>query len=176
MFDPVRICALLNEEGVEYVVIGGFAAVIHGSSLPTRDLDVVPARAVGNLEALGRALTRMGAMIRTGDEPVPAPMDGPFLAGIASVLNLATDFGDVDVVVVPAGEIGDYDGWRLRATTEQIDEGVEILVGSLEDVIDSKRAANRLKDQRDLPYLESLRDEIRGRTAPPADGQPAPPG
>jgi hypothetical protein len=30
MFDPVRICTILNEEGVEYVVVGGFAAVVHG--------------------------------------------------------------------------------------------------------------------------------------------------
>ena len=42
MFDPVRICEVLNEEGVEYIIIGGFAAVIHGSSLPTRDIDVLP--------------------------------------------------------------------------------------------------------------------------------------
>jgi hypothetical protein len=34
-------------------------------------------------------------------------------------------------------------------------------VASLDDVIDSKRAANRPKDQMALPYLESLRDEIR---------------
>lgn len=34
MFDPVQICAILNEEGVDYVVVGGFAAVVRGSSLP----------------------------------------------------------------------------------------------------------------------------------------------
>lgn len=44
MFDPVRICAILNEEGVDYIVIGCFATVIHRSSLPTRDLDVLPTR------------------------------------------------------------------------------------------------------------------------------------
>jgi len=32
MFDPVRICSILNEEGVDCVVIGGFAAVVRGSS------------------------------------------------------------------------------------------------------------------------------------------------
>ena len=41
MFDPVRICEILNEEGVEYIVIGGFAAVIHGSSLLTEDIDLI---------------------------------------------------------------------------------------------------------------------------------------
>ena len=44
MFDPVRICEILNEERVEYVVVGGFASVVHGSSLPTQDIDVVPSR------------------------------------------------------------------------------------------------------------------------------------
>jgi hypothetical protein len=44
IFDPVQICAILNEERVDYVVVGGFAAVVRGSSLPTRDIDIVPSR------------------------------------------------------------------------------------------------------------------------------------
>lgn len=70
-FDPVRICQVLNEEGVEYVVVGGFAAVIRGSSLPTRDIDIVPSRATDNLDRLGRALNRMGAKIRTRTSRYP---------------------------------------------------------------------------------------------------------
>ena len=61
MFDPVRICEILNEEEVDYVVVGGFAAVVRGSSLPTRDIDIVPSRSRENLDRLGRALRRMGA-------------------------------------------------------------------------------------------------------------------
>ena len=52
MFDPVRICEILNEEGVDYVVVGGFAAVVRGSSLLTRDIDVVPSRSKENLDRL----------------------------------------------------------------------------------------------------------------------------
>ena len=62
MFDPVRICTILNEEGVDYVVIGGFAAVVHGSSLPTRDIDLLPSRNPSNLDRLARALKRMNAI------------------------------------------------------------------------------------------------------------------
>ena len=55
MFDPVRICEILNEEGVDYVVVGGFASVVHGSSLPTQDIDVVPdVLAVGPIERIRR--------------------------------------------------------------------------------------------------------------------------
>lgn len=68
MFDPVRICQILNEEDVAYVIVGGFASVVHGSSLPTQDIDVVPSRQPDNLDRLGRALRRMNAMIRTGGD------------------------------------------------------------------------------------------------------------
>lgn len=160
MFDPVRICAILNEEGVEYVIVGGFAAVIRGSSLPTRDIDVVPSRATDNLERLGRALKRLGAKIRTGDEPVAAPLDGQFLANTTSMLNLVTDLGDVDLAFAPAGRARDYAAWRRDATEEELSDGVFVLVADLDDVIDSKRAAGRPKDRMALPYLEALRDEL----------------
>jgi hypothetical protein len=160
MFDPVGICTILNEEGVEYVVIGGFAAVVRGSPLPTRDIDIVPSRASVNLDRLGRALRRMGAQIRTDGDPVPAALDGPFLANMPIMLNLVTDLGEMDLTFVPAGRAGGYDGWRLGATEEEVSDGVTVVVASLDDVIDSKRVANRPKDQMALPYLESLRDEI----------------
>ena len=162
MFDPVRICAILNEEGVDYVVVGGFAAVVRGSSLPTRDIDVVPSRSKENLDRLGRALRRMGAQIRTEGDPLPAPLDGPFLANLPLMLNLVTQFGDMDLAFVPAGRAGGYDGWRIAETPEELTDGLSVAVASLDDIIDSKRAANRPKDQMALPYLESLRDELGG--------------
>jgi hypothetical protein len=161
MFDPVRICAILNEEKVDYVVIGGFAAVVRGSSLPTRDIDVIPSRERSNLDRLGRALTRMNAMIRVSGDPVSTKIDGGFLANMPHMLNLVTDFGEMDLTFAPAGNAGDFDGWSRGATSEEIEDGLMVLVASLDDIIDSKRAANRPKDQMALPYLESLRDELR---------------
>ncbi|MEY3494071.1 MAG: hypothetical protein RL413_1489 [Actinomycetota bacterium] len=161
MFDPVRICAILVEEEVEFVVLGGFAAIIRGSSLPTQDIDVIPSRDRANLDRLGRALTRMNAMIRISGEPVPTKFDGGFLANLPHMLNLVTDFGELDLTFTPAGSAGDFDGWRRGATLEEIEQGLTVLVASLDDIIDSKQAANRPKDQMALPYLESLRDEIR---------------
>jgi hypothetical protein len=161
VFDPVRICSILLEEDVEFVVIGGFAAVVRGSSLPTKDIDVIPSRDRLNLDRLGRALARMNAKIRISGEPVPTKIDGGFLANMPHMLNLVTDFGEMDLAFLPAGSIGDFDGWRRGATSEEIEEGLTVLVASLDDIIDSKRAANRPKDQMALPYLESLRDEIR---------------
>ena len=163
MFDPVRICQILNEEGVAYVIVGGFASVVHGSSLPTQDIDVVPSRQSENLDRLARALRRMNAMIRTGGDPVPAPIDGPFLAKMPIMLNLVTDLGDVDLTFAPSGGLGGFDEWSTHALSVEIAAGLTVNIASLDDIIDSKRAANRPKDQMALPYLESLRDELRGR-------------
>lgn len=163
MFDPVRICQILNEEDVAYVIVGGFASVVHGSSLPTQDIDVVPSRQAENLDRLARALRRMNAMIRTGGDPVPAPIDGPFLANMPIMLNLVTDLGDVDLTFTPSGGLGGFDEWNAQAIVVEIADGLSVRIASLDDIIDSKRAANRPKDQMALPYLESLRDELRGR-------------
>ena len=160
-FDPFAMCSILNEEGVEYVVLGGFAAILRGSPVTTHDLDVIPSRERSNLDRLGRALTRMNAMIRVSGDPVPTKIDGGFLANMPHMLNLVTDFGEMDLTFAPAGNAGDFDGWSRGATSEEIEDGLMVLVASLDDIIDSKRAANRPKDQMALPYLESLRDELR---------------
>jgi hypothetical protein len=160
-FDPVQICAILNEELVDYVVVGGFAAVVRGSSLPTQDIDIVPSRTSENLDRLARALQRMNAKIRINGDSISTRIDGAFLLNMPFMLNLVTDFGEMDLTFTPAGQAGDFAGWKIGATSEEIDKGLTVLVASLDDIIDSKQAANRPKDQMALPYLESLRDELR---------------
>lgn len=159
-FDPAAICRILNEEEVDYVVIGGFASVVLGSPLPTEDIDVLPDRSMDNLVKLSQALRRMNAMIRTEDEAVPARLDAEFLANMPLTLNLVTDFGIVDLTFEPAGPNRGYADWDADASTEEIAAGLVVRVAALDDIIESKRAANRAKDHRALPYLESLR-EIR---------------
>ena len=79
------------------------------------------------------------------------------------MLNLVTDLGDVDLTFSPSGGLGGFDEWSAHALSVEIAEGLSVRIASLDDIIDSKRAANRPKDQMALPYLESLRDELRDR-------------
>lgn len=158
-FDPVEICAVLTEEGVDFVVLGGFAAIIHGSPLPTEDIDVIPSRSDANIERLATALRRLDAKIRTGDEPVETRIDAAFILNMPHMLNLVTRFGDIDLVFTPAGELKTYEQWLERSRRAQLKEGLVVAVADLDDIIASKTAANRPKDQRSLPYLESLRDQ-----------------
>lgn len=160
MFDPVRICEILNDEGVEYIIVGGFAAVVHGSSLPTKDIDVLPSRSPDNLDRLARALKRMKAQIPTSGDPVPAPIDGPFLANMPLMLNLVTELGELDLTFSPSGPLVGFEGWNEHAMAIEIAEGLTAKIAALDDIIDSKRAADRPRDHMALPYLESLREQL----------------
>ena len=78
-----QILACLERHGVRYVVIGGVAAIMHGSPQVTFDADICPARDAPNLEALALALREMKARIRAPDAPegLPFASDAAFLAG-----------------------------------------------------------------------------------------------
>ena len=150
-FDPVEICAVLVDEGVDFVVVGGFAAIMHGSPLPTEDIDVIPSRDTENIERLAFALQRMDAKIRTGDEPIETKLDAAFIQNMPHMLNLVTRFGDMDLVFTPAGTLKSYEQWLERARRAQLREGLVVAVADLDDIIASKTAASRPKDQRSLP-------------------------
>ncbi len=102
----------------------------------------------------------MNALIRTSDEPVAAPIDGPFLANMPFMLNLVTEYGEIDLTFSPSGGLGGFDEWNAKAIIVDISEGLSVHIAALDDIIASKRAANRPKDQRALPYLESLREQL----------------
>lgn len=168
-FDPRPICAALTSEGVRFVLIGGFAAAVHGSPLPTSDLDIVPARDGENLERLARALVRLNARLRTESEPVDVRLDAAFLRAMPFMLNLVTDYGDVDLTFEPAGRLEGFEGWDAGAIDVEISPELVVRVAALDDIIDSKSSAGSAKDRYALPYLESLRDEIlRSRGDPSA--------
>jgi hypothetical protein len=159
-FDPVEICAVLSEERVDFVVLGGFAAIIHGSPLPTEDIDVIPSRAADNLERLAVALKRLEAKIRVAGGAVETRLDAAFIQNMPHMLNLVTRFGDMDLVFTPDGSLKVYEQWVERSRPAQLREGLIVTVASLDDIIASKVAANRPKDLRSLPYLESLREQL----------------
>lgn len=162
MLRAEEMFACLDRHGVEYVLIGGLAAVLHGSPLPTVDADICPSAEHDNLVRLATALEELDARIRTPDTPegVRFPRHATFLSGVA-LLNLVTRVGDLDLSFTPAGTTG-YADLAARAMKVPI-HGVAVPVAALEDVIRSKEAAGRPKDVRALPTLRQLLDEIRRR-------------
>jgi len=162
-FDPVRMFRALRGAEVEFVLVGGMAAILHGDVGVTVDVDIVPERKPDNLNRLASALRSLGARIRTEGVPDGLAFDvsGAFLRNLApeSILNLTTRAGDLDLTFRPSGTEGFAD-LRRDAIEIEAARGVRILVASLADVIRSKEAANREKDRLALPRLRRLLDRL----------------
>ena len=153
-FAPEEIVRVLNEHGVVCVLIGGFAAWLQGSPIPTEDVDIVPATDRDNYARLSAALTELDAHVRAaGVEPQQFSHDADSLAA-THVWNLTTKYGDLDITACPTGTRG-YDDLRREALEVTI-RGVQVKLASLADIVRSKEAAGRDKDRRALPVLREL--------------------
>jgi hypothetical protein len=164
-FRPERILEVLARHRVDYVMIGGLAAAIHGSDLVTGDIDITPAMSDANLARLSAALDELDARVRTDSvaDGLPFAHDGASLAK-AAVWNLITNAGDLDLAMMPSGTQG-YDDLRRDAIAIEI-LGVPTRVAALADIIRSKEAAGREKDRAALPMLRRLQAEIERRSRP----------
>lgn len=169
-FAPEKILAVLASHQVNHVVVGGYAAALRGSPFATQDVDITPQATKENLARLSNALRELDAKVRAAEFEAPLPFshDAESLAS-ARVWNLTTKYGDLDISFVPTGTDG-YPDLSQDASSEVID-GVAIRLASLADVIRSKQAANRPKDQRVLPTLREIL-AARYQTPPQEPGAP----
>jgi hypothetical protein len=153
-FDGVAILEVLTRHGVQFVIVGGFAAVAQGSPIPTIDVDIVPATDRDNYVRLSAALNELDARVRAaGVDPLPFEHDADSLAAVQT-WNLTTRYGDLDITARPSGTQG-YDDLR-RDAFEITLRGVAVKLASLADIVRSKEAAGRDKDRRALPVLREL--------------------
>ena len=156
-FDPLRILRALVEHDVRFVVVGGIAGRLCGSTTVTNDLHICYARDAANLGALAAALRALKAKLRGADRDVPFHADAKTLQ-MGDPFTFVTVAGNLDCLGTPAGTAG-YDQLMRTATT--MDAGVTIAVASIDDLILMKRAAGRLKDLVELAILTAVRDEMR---------------
>ncbi len=146
--------------GVDFVVIGGIASVLHGSARNTFDLDICVAVEAANLKALAAVLGELQARLRGVDDDVPFVADERTLRQV-EVLTLVTTLGELDVLARPAGA-PNYAQLRRRAERFDIG-GVVVSVAGIDDLIAMKRAAGRAKDVADVEELETIKRLRRRR-------------
>jgi hypothetical protein len=150
----VRIAEHFERYGVECLVIGGQAAALHGSPIPTYDVDFCYRRTAENLSRLANALGELHPTLRGAPPDLPFRLDAESLA-LGSNFTFDTDFGPLDLLgwVEP---FGNYE--RLVPRAEQFDLGsVTVKAIGLDDLIAIKRHLGRPKDQAALVQLESLK-------------------
>jgi hypothetical protein len=159
--DARGIMERLVSAGVDFVVIGGIAVLLHGYPRTTRDLDIVFAHDAGNLEALGRVLADLDARLRGVEAGVPFVPDRRTLQGI-ELLTLETSAGWFDIHRLPRG-VKDYTTLRGNAERVSLDD-FSVLIASLDDLIAMKEAAGRPQDRVDIAALEAVKRLRADRT------------
>jgi hypothetical protein len=159
--DLEQLLRELHAAGVEFIVVGGAAAVIHGAPVTTQDLDIVP-RLDG--EHQQRLLTLL-AKLDTRFRPVPPGRDiapGPEHFVNRGQLNLITSLGPLDVLC----RLHDARGYEelVPHSREIVDGDLRVRVLDLDALIEIKRSTGRQRDALVIPVLIALRDRGRGPT------------
>lgn len=157
------IIAGLNAAGVRFVVVGGVAAGVQGSTRATFDVDICYDPSLDNRERLSEALKQWKAVLRGAEPGLPFVLDGKALV-ISHVLTLTTALGDLDVMDSVAG-VGDFDD-VLKASLEVEAGAVRFRALGLPGLLIAKRAAGRPKDLAQIPELEALLEMRRRRRVP----------
>lgn len=92
MTDFEKLLRALADAGVDYIIVGGFAGTLHGSSIPTRDLDIVYDRSEANIERLVAALAPYSPCLRGAPEGLPFRWDADTVRRGLN-FTLTTDLG-----------------------------------------------------------------------------------
>lgn len=168
--DPAELLGAFERHGVEFVAVGGFAAVLYGAERATKDVDLCVEWSIANLGRAAAALQELDAWLKVGIY-VEVPIDAALLSRM-EIATWRTRSGDVDVLLgIPRNA-----GWDLSRYQELLDRGevialgeLRIAVASLDDIIRSKEIADRPTDREALPELRRLRDERRDERPPQAE-------
>ena len=158
-----ELLSMLNAAGVEYVIIGGVAARLHGSPLTTEDLDVCCAMTEENMRRLIDTLAPLHP-VWFDPRRIPMPRNPVELAKFRTIL-LMTDAGRFDVLreVEP---IGDYTA--VVADSDVIDvDGAPARVLNIDALIRAKSFAGRDKDKHGVMHLEAVKKR-KQQQPPPA--------
>ena len=153
--DPERLITTLARHDVKYVLIGAVAARLHGFPRMTADADITPARDVANIERLAAALRDLDARVYTESVPEGLAFDRSAAAlARADMWNLITTAGRLDIAFVPSGTRGYEDLIESDVRFEVF--GASLDAASLEDIIRSKEAADRVQDRQDVIVLREM--------------------
>ena len=155
--DPGRLIDALVVGGVEFVVIGGVALVLHGSARTTGDLDICYSRSAHNLATLEHALAPFHPTLRGAPSDLPFRLDAATLrAGLN--FTLSTTAGDLDLLGEVAG-VGAFADVARDAVTMEL-QGRRVRVMSLDTLERAKRAAGRRRDLLDLAEIREIRRRV----------------
>lgn len=154
--DFAGLLRALLKGSVEFIVVGGVAAAVHGAARSTYDIDIVYARSRENIDRLVAALSPLRPYLRGAPPGLPFVFDRDTVERGLN-FTLETSLGDLDVL----GEIvggGTYESLLSKSATIEV-FGMACRVVALDALIRLKRAAGRPKDFEAIAELEALIEE-----------------
>src|SRR5438128_647469 len=153
--DLAQIIPPLTTAKIDFILIGGMAAILHGSARVTFDVDLVYSRTAANIERLADALAPYKPYLRETPAGLPFEWD---VKTIRNGLNftLTTDLGDIDLL----GDVGGETYQTLLSHSFEVEAfGVRFKCIDLPTLIRIKEAAGRPKDREALAELRVLLEE-----------------
>jgi hypothetical protein len=156
MIDFKRLLLTLDAGKVDFVIVGGVAATLHGSARLTSDLDIVYSRSKENIKRLVESLAALKPYLRGAPPGLPFRFDE---ATVRAGLNftLTTEAGPLDLLGEIAGGFN-YEVLRKRSAAYELYER-RFRVIDLDALIENKIAAGRPKDLEVVAELEVIREE-----------------
>jgi predicted nucleotidyltransferase len=143
MQDFSQLLQRLAEAKLDFVIVGGYAAISHGSSYLTRDVDICAVLTKENIAKLRQALAEWNPKHRMTPQKLSF-LTYPPASQPLNNLYLQTDRGVLDVISSVLG-VGDFE--RLKSQAEELEvDGQRYYVISLGDLITAKEAMGREKD------------------------------
>jgi len=154
--DLQKLLKLLIHSPLDFVLVGGFAAVLHGSNQTTRDVDICVASSADQVASL-RDLLQPYHPTHRFSESKESFLETPGDLSRQQDFHLTTDLGSLDIVTHIEG-IGDY--YDLLQNSEEIEiYGGRCRLISIDDLIKSKKALGRHRDLVVVMELEAIREE-----------------
>ncbi len=158
----LEILNALHDRHVEFVIVGGVAAALHGGSRVTFDLDLVPSLTPASWQAAVDLLWSLGARPR-----IPEPIER--IRDIGHVrrwrrekgmlaLNFRTTDGSMEVDLL-VGESDAFDELRQRAVEVTVGQRT-FFVASIDDLISMKQRAGRPQDLLDIAELRNIQKRL----------------
>lgn len=134
--------SLLNDHGVEYLLIGGYAVGYHGYVRSTGDIDVWISTDTENAQRTVEALTAFGFGV--------AGLSAERLTRDDQIIRMGHPPMQIEIQTSISGVNFD----NCYAAREEVEwDGIRIPIINLEDLKQNKRASGRLKDLADLANL-----------------------
>lgn len=166
--DLPRLLSELERHNVDYVIVGGIAALLQGASRPTSDVDLLIESSPANIERFLGVCKELRMRNRTGSEKLDAQLARRaaerqwFVSDVQDIFwSAQSDAGPIDVMPTIAMSRGRV---PFAAIAEEADEIVittepvlRVKVASIDQLIESKEAVGREKDRIVVEELRSLR-------------------